>query len=425
MRLPTCYIGSSTGPQRARSSGKVRGMKSGIGGGGTRRVSAYFLSIVSFTALGCGNTSDIDPGHARDDAGLSGSSSGGSDAGSGGASGTSGHGSAVAGSNTGGASSEVPVACARPVSEWTSVSGNIYMGVANAAFVGAAVLVNGPSGSTGAIIPIDEQHPELAADPIAFGAPVPLTAAAVRLGPQFFSVGGSMGLAQLSSIGATGAVRSTPTTLPALSMGRGSLAAAGDRVVFAAGDGTGTFLVNAFDTSLRTVGSQQFPHHGLGAVRSAGQTVQLAVIDNPSRNLEIYTLKDSASSLERTHLLNELTTLLAWAGDSIVFQNGAKLTLIAPDDSRMDLAPPLEAGGSTVMGWLNATVSPLGLVIGVAINNKVYAGLVRNNGVEWVGPSEQAVFADVRADDSSLGAYFVTTLTKDRTVTYMGRRCTR
>jgi len=270
-------------------------------------------------------------------------------------------------------------------------------------------------------MPIDGQHPATPGTPIAFSAPAPLNAATGNAG-RFFTVGADgTGKTQLSLIGPDGAVQSAPSAVSSLALPRGAVAASADRVVVASGDGSGTFVVDTFDASLTPVGSQQLPHYSFGAVKSTPQGFQVAVINVVAKSLEVYSLADTGKTLLRAHSLPVSTIAVAWAGDSLIV-NANGLVLISPDDSRMNLDLPASVATSTNLAWLNAASSSLGLVIGLAIDNRAYVGLIRSGAIEWDGPAEAGVFADVRADTNSLGAYYVAT-GRARTLAYFGRQC--
>jgi hypothetical protein len=313
----------------------------------------------------------------------------------------------------------VPPECLPPISEWTKVVGDVQAGVGNATFVDGT-LVYGLDPSGGAFMPIDERHPELAGLPVALPE-LKGVAAAARAGQHFYVVGSATPDA-LFSISQDGTLMSTPTTFQATSLRHGNVAALADRVVVAGGEGNGTFRIDSFDGSLAPLSSLEMPKHSAGTLTSQGGVLKLAVINAPAKMLEIYQLSDDAPALLRMHALTTLTLLLTWAGDSVLLQSGPQLLLIAPDDSRTDIELPPAVAGSTNLASLTAATSPLGTAFSLAIDNKAYLGLLRNGAVEWDGPTEQIVFADVRADAGSLGAYSVSTL-RERTIIYSGRRC--
>jgi len=373
--------------------------------------------LVLASAVACGQTSHENLGNAA----SAGSQSGPPDSGAGVSSGGAGEAGNAGNGGAGGVAAD-GAGCSGPLAEWTPIAGDLQTGVGSAAFASEAVLFSSVNTMPpGAIIPIDAQHPATPGTAIPFSAPAPVNVATSNAG-RFFTVGeDGTGKAQLSLIGSDGAVHSAPSAVSALALPRSAVAASTDRVVVASGDGSGTFVVDTFDASLKPVGSQQLPHYSFGSVKSTPQGFQLAVVNVVGKSLEVYSLTDTGKSLLRAHPVPVSTVAVAWAGDSLIV-NASGLVLISPDDSRVNLDLPAAVATSMNLAWLNATSSPLGLVVGLAIDNHAYVGLIRSGAIEWDGPAETGVFADVRADANSLGAYYVAT-GRTRTLAYLGRQC--
>jgi hypothetical protein len=339
-------------------------------------------------------------------------------------------GSAAGSSSSAGQPSVAPASCQRPLSEWTQVAGTLVPAEAGtAAYVKGGLVVSvGDDGAT-ELMHLGEQNPEQPGT----STPLPgvrgfMTAGAgegrsyvltqLFVGPQATPTP-----ATLFSFADDGSSKSVTTGFTTVQHD-GGFAALGDRVVVLARQAPGaTVHIETFDMALQPRAPVDMPLHAAGALAVAADGIRLATIDNASKTLQIYALSDQAPKLLRSHALPALTIMIAWAGDSVVLWLSDKLLVIGPDDSRLELAlPPFKSVSG--IAYLHAAATPFGTALSIDLDNVIYIGLLRDGAVEWDGPygAPQSVYADLRADEHSFGAYSITTA-GGRSVVYSGRRC--
>lgn len=356
-------------------------------------------------------------------------------AGSGGTGGAGGAGGAMsagqaAGGNSAGtggagqASTTVDPACLQPLTEWAALSGTLVAGVGNLSYVSGGLLYNLEGGGV-ELMTLDEQHPEQPGVKTPIANLTGVTAAAQGLDATYAvaPTGGTMSLHRISG----GAITSSVTTgfdgIPhdgVFAFGQGKVVVAGRRP-------NATVRIEAYDQSLApdpAFMAIELPMHAASSVAAFPSGIRVATLDNASKTLQILELTDSGSKLVRSHSVSELTIMIAWAGDSVVLRFADKLVLIASDDSRTDLAFPVQGGDPTSVANLHAAETPFGIALSLSIGNLAYIGLVRDGAIEWGGPygMPQAVFADLRWDERSIGVYAITT-SGGRQLVYAGLRC--
>jgi len=327
----------------------------------------------------------------------------------------------TAGANAGGAApTEDP--CPIPLADWEPVQGDVFVGAGN--MVATHKYAVASTDTDTVLLPIAEQAPEAMVSPIPIDASIRSPEAAWDGDDGALYV---LGAAQtgflLARVEASGHA-TTVNIQGAFSVpGRGAVAQAGQRVAVSGGDGSGNFVVHLFDDDLGPIKSFTLPKHGFGSLTSDAEGLRLAVTDSAAKTLEIYRITDAELTLLRTEPLASLPFpfTLAWAGDSAVLEIGDQLVLVDPSGKQATFAPPTKDGTSGIYR-LTVTSSALGDVLGADVSNAPFVGRLRDGVLEWAGPGEQCVFSDVRADDQSIGVYYVRTL-GPRTLAYFGFKC--
>jgi hypothetical protein len=189
------------------------------------------------------------------------------------------------------------------------------------------------------------------------------------------------------------------------------------------GDALGTFVVHLFDDALELIKSFSLPKHSFGSVTVDAQGLRLAVIDYPAQALEFYRITDTELTLQHTEPLpgSPQPFTVSWVGDRVAVAIDGKLVLVDPSGKQASLATPTKDGTSVITS-LSVASSGLGEALGVDVSNAAFVGRLHDGVLEWAGPGEQCVFAEVRADEQSLGVYYVRTL-GERTLAYFGLKC--
>ncbi|HEX2873685.1 MAG TPA: hypothetical protein VHP33_20650 [Polyangiaceae bacterium] len=382
--------------------------KVGLGRAGT-------LLLVLGVASGCGKSS----GSTADDSVATGGVAG-VGAGSSGAAGSHvGAGTSAGGSAAGSAPEAEP--CPVPLSDWEPVQGDVFEGLGNTVATHDYVLASSDAGSL--LFPISAEAPEAMTAPITIDANIGSPQAAWQGDGALFVLGTLATGALLARVESSG--HATTVDIPGAlqAAGRSAVAQAGERVAVAGGDGAGTFLVHLFDDELGPIKSFTLPKHSFGSLTADAQGLRLAVIDSTTKALELYRFTDAELTLERSEPLPGLPLpfTVAWVGDSVVVEINGKLVLVDSTGSQTSLEPPSKDGTNYVYS-LSTSSGVLGNVLGATVSNAPFVGRLQGGTLEWAGPGEQCVFADVRADTQSLGVYYLATL-RNRTLAYFGFKC--
>lgn len=386
---------------------------------GGRRARAVVGFLPALLVLSCGTAQHGSTSVAG--AGRGGTGGAGGATSAGGAAGGDSAGTGVAG----GASTTVDPGCLKPLNEWMALSGTLVDGVGNMSYVSGGLLYDLEGGGGVELMTLDEQHPEQPGAKAPIANLTGVTAAAQGLDAIYAvaPTGGTTALHRISG----GAITSSVTTSFDGIPHDGVLAFRQGRVVLTGRRPNATVRIEAYDPSLAPLPgftAIELPMHAASSVATFPSGIRVATLDNTSKTLQILELTDSGSKLVRSHSVAELTIMIAWAGDSVVLRFVDKLVLIASDDSRTDLAFPVQGGDPTSVANLHAAETPFGIAVSLSIGNLAYIGLVRDGAIEWGGPygMPQAVFADLRWDERSIGVYAITT-TGGRQIVYAGLRC--
>jgi hypothetical protein len=355
--------------------------------------------------LGCGDTSHSTDTPTESQGGSTAGAAGGAALGS--------------GAGTGGGSVTAP-SCPHPLAEWTEVRGTLVdEGVRTPSYIGGAVVVDfTDEKARAAIITVDEQSPEQPGQLTELTPAPPGIATASRDAERVYLMSAATPQ-QLISVERDGTQRSVESGIRS-NFYEGGLVSTGERVVVAARQPDTTLRIETYDTSLTLLSAHEMPRHSASTLKVTAAGVQLATVDTAAKKLQIFALSDGEPELLRSHDIPSSTILIAWAGEGVVLRFD-ELLYIAADDSRIHV--PIPEGDSTSVANLHAAETPFGIAMSLMVDNKTRLALLRDGATEWVDGTPLGVFAELRFDAQSFGAYTVSTRTGLRPVVYFGVRC--